>query len=86
MCFAASLIVLVTMVTESIYSASDFGLAREDNRQYGASTETIEQHLKHLAEGKFDCNFKRSLNSRYEMTKHFVRNKTVTCNDGTPSG
>ena len=85
MCFVTSTLILVTMVTVSTYSRSDFGMVREDNRQYGASTETIEQHLQHLSEGKFDCHFKRSL-SRHEMVKHYIRNKTVTCNDGSPSG
>ena len=61
------------------------GLDRDDARQFGGFTETIEQHLKHLAEGNLNCQYNR-MHRRQEMSRNYVRNKTVTCNDGSPSG
>ena len=82
-------VIIITMQWIAIAARGDYGLLRgQHSRQHAAAggyTETIEQHLQHLAEGNLNCQYNR-MHRRQEMTKNYIRNKTVTCNDGTPSG
>lgn len=52
----------------------------EELTSLGISSEDIMQHLRHLSDGNYNCG------RHTVMTLHYVRNKTVTCNDGSPSG
>lgn len=48
----------------------------------GITTEDLLAQIKQLAEGKYGCGF---LNVA-DMTRHYINNKTVTCNDGSMAG
>ena len=44
------------------------------------TSEDFIQHLQHLSAGNYNCGHHN------KMTRHFIRNQTVTCNDGSPAG
>ena len=48
----------------------------------GISVDDLVQHLRRLAQGNYVCGYREIS----DMRRHFLRNRTVTCNDGSPAG
>lgn len=48
--------------------------------------ETLAEHLQHLREGRINCHGNRPPLHNDWLERHYLSNRHVTCNDGTPAG
>ena len=61
---------------------NNFPLDLEELAKLGIDTDKLLDYLKRLAEGNYMC----GVRDVPGMQRHFLRNSTPTCNDGSPAG
>ena len=66
----------------TVTPTNDFPLDLEELAKLGINTDKLLDYLKRLAEGNYMC----GVRDVPGMQRHFLRNATPTCNDGSPAG
>lgn len=75
----STLLVCSSMV---LAASNHFPLDLAELDAIGINAEDLLVHLKHLADGNYVCGPRQMS----EMKRHFIRNPSVTCNDGSKAG
>ncbi len=73
---------VIAMATAVPTGTGTIPLDIDELERLGINPEDLMQHLRHLKDGNYVCGYREIS----DMRRHFLRNRTVTCNDGSPAG
>src|SRR6218665_1562033 len=78
----------VTTTTPRSNDPNGFHLDMDELQRMGITPEDVIQHIRLLVDGNYVCtgNHHRPNSEDEDMPRYFIRNRTVTCNDGSPPG
>lgn len=73
-------------ISTSPTNSSGFQLDLEELQKLGITPEDVVEHIKLLVQGKYVCTGDVTGKVKDDLQRYFLRNKTVTCNDGSKAG